>query len=309
MRRLRLAGLIAAVALPSLTCDTSTTVRTSSLTRTYITDSPFPYYRVARVDLHIVSVSASLSPDTAATSAGFVTLATPDRTINVLELQNGLHAELGAVTIPSGDITAVRMIIDTDLSSITLKNGRVLRGSTTPGIDWQSSAGRAVLNALVAEQISVPREGALIVLDYDVGQAFIPKQELDPASTDSGFIFSPVLRAVDALRSGWILGVVREQSLSGNVVLDASLRLYLGRPGEPESTWDWLGTAKTDAEGRFRFASLMRSAYWAQNPIHDGKTYIVTADPPPGSGRARGIMTNISVSAATGTDIGTIVLP
>lgn len=309
MRQVRLVGLMLALSLPLLTCETYVTARGSNLTRTYITDSPFPYYRVARVDLYVVSVAASLSPDTSSSSTSFVTLATPNKAINVLELQNGLHAELGAVALPAGSITAVRMIIDTDLSSVTLKNGAVLRSNTTPGIDWQSSAGRPVLNALVAEQINVPLEGGIIVIDYDVGQAFIPKRELDPTSTDSGFVFSPVLRAVDAQRSGWIHGVVRAQTITGTVVADASLRLYLGRLGDPENTWDWMGTAKSEADGRFRFASLLRSAYWAQFPVHDGKTYIVTADPPPGSGLARNVVINISVLPAAGTDIGTVILP
>jgi len=55
----------------------------------------------------------------------------------------------------------------------------------------------------------------------------------------------------------------------------------VGMPADPENTWSWLGTAKTDALGRFRFASVTRSAYWAQFPGNDGRTYIVTADPPP----------------------------
>src|ERR1051325_2282184 len=91
------------------------------MTRTLLTDAPFPYYRVARVDLYVISVSASLTPDTS-TSSGFVTLATPNRRINVLALQNGVTDELGAVTLPKGAITAVRMVIDTDSSSITLKS-------------------------------------------------------------------------------------------------------------------------------------------------------------------------------------------
>src|SRR5207237_1213624 len=134
----------------------------------------------------------------------FVTLATPNRRINLLALQNGITDELGTVALPSGAISAVRMVIDTDSSSITLKNGTKLTGNSTPGIHWQSSAGRPTLNALIQEQILVPKTGAVVVIDYDVGQAFIPPQELDPASRDSGFIFSPVLRAADATRTGSI---------------------------------------------------------------------------------------------------------
>ncbi len=94
------------IALVALTlvltmCDART--RTTSdpsgnATRTLLTDAPFPYHRVARVDLFVVSVSASLSPDTGS-AAGFVTLATPNRRINVLALRNGVTEELGAVVL------------------------------------------------------------------------------------------------------------------------------------------------------------------------------------------------------------------
>ena len=311
MRRLRSIVLTAALALPVLTCDTYTGIEYSSLTRTYLTDSPFPYYRVDRVDLWIVSVQGSIVPDTsAAGNANFVTLASPNRRINVLALQNGLHEELGAVRLPIGTITAVRMVIDTDSSSITLKDGRVLKGNTTPGIQWQSSAGRPTLNALINEDITVPDLGGLVVIDYDVGQAFIPPQEIDPSSTDSGFIFSPVLRAVDANKSGWVEGVVvRPASLGGTAVVDASLRLYFGNPNDPENTWSTLGTAKSASDGRFRFASVTRTAYWSNFPIHDGKTYIVAADPPPNSGLGRNLVTNVTVFPAVGTNVGAIVLP
>ena len=309
MRILRSICGVAALSLPLLTCDTYAFTSATALTHTFITDSPFPYYRVARVDLFIVSVSGSIAPDTSAGSTSFVTLATPNRKIDVLSLQNGKHDELGAVALPSGVITAVRMEIDTDLSSITLKDGRVLTGTSTPGIQWQSSAGRPTLNALINEEISVPLQGGLIVIDYDVGQAFIPPQEIDPASTDSGFIFSPVLRAVDATRSGWITGTVVAQSLNGSVVQDASLRLYLGNPSNPENTWSTMGTAKTEADGRFRFASVTRSAWWTQFSAHANDSYIVTIDPPPNSGLGRRVILDVVVNAAAETSLGTIILP
>src|SRR5207248_51777 len=129
-------------------------------TRTLLTDAPFPYDRIARVDLFVVSVSGSLSPDTGATAGGnFVTLASPNRRINVLALQGGATDELGTTALATGAITAVRMVIDTDSSSITLKNGAVLTGRSTPGIHWQSSAGRPTLDALIHEQIRVPNTG------------------------------------------------------------------------------------------------------------------------------------------------------
>jgi len=277
-------------------------------TRTLLTDDPFPYDRIERVDLYFVSVSGSLTPDTSA-GASFVTLAEPNRLINLLALQNGITDELGAVVLPRGVITAVRVVIDTDSSSITLKDGRVLDGTSTPGIAWQSSAGRPVLNALIHEQIAVPDTGGVVAIIYDVGQAFIPNQVMDSTSIDSGFVFSPVLRAADARRTGSISGTVVADSTSGTPVPDASLRLYLGDPGDPENTWHTLATARSDANGAFRFSYVTPSAWWSQFPSRAGDTYIVAADPPSGTGLGRVLVPSVHVSVGTETPIGTLVLP
>jgi hypothetical protein len=307
---IRLGVLIVSVALAAATCSNGTSVAPGSgATRTLLTDDPFPYYRVARVDLFIVSVSASIAPDTAGSANGFVTLATPNRSVNVLGLQNGLTDELGTADLRSGAITAVRMVIDTDRSSITLKNGAVLRSNTQPGIAWQSSAGRPVLNAINFEQMQVPDTGAIVVVVVDVGKMFMPSQYLDSASTDSGFVFLPELRAADVARTGSITGTVRAHTLAGSAVEDASLRLYLGDPATPENTWITLGTAKTDAKGTFKFSFVTRSAVWAGMPAHVRDTYIVAVDPPVGSGLGRMLVPNLSVTASTETTTGIVVLP
>ena len=280
----------------------------ANATHILLTDDPFPYDRVARVDLYFVSVSGSLSPDTGSTGS-FVTLATPHRRINLLALQGGVTDELGAPVLSTGILTAVRVVIDTDSSSITLKDGRVLTATSSPGIAWQSSAGRPVLNALVHEQIQVPDTGGVVAIVYDVGLAFIPPQVIDPSSTDSGFIFSPVLRATDATRTGSVAGTVRADSATGVPVVDASLQLYLGNPTWPENTWSTMATARTDATGAFRFAYVTPSAHWAQIPARASDTYIVAVDPPAGSGLGRVVLKNVQVAAGIETATGVLVLP
>jgi hypothetical protein len=185
----------------------------------------------------------------------------------------------------------------------------VLTGSSTPGIHWQSSAGRPSLNALLHEQILVPDTGATVVIDYDVGKAFITPQEIDPTSTDSGFVFSPVLRAADAARTGSIAGTIRAHGTAGSPVENASLRLYLGNPGTPENTWSMLGTTRSDATGAFRFAYVTRSSYWASLSSQTGKSYIVAVDPPVGSALGRKLVPNLNVTAGEESTVGTVVLP
>jgi hypothetical protein len=291
-----------------VSCNTSTPAPAGRLSTVLLTDGPFPYQWIKRVDLHIVSVSVSVDADTGA-SGNFVTIATPERRINVLALANGLTEELGAAPLPKGALTAVRMVIDTDLSSMTTVNGFEITGATNPSIQWQSSAGRPVLNALIHEQISVPDTGAVIVIDYDIGKAFILNRELNPGSLDSGFVFSPVLRAADARRTGSIRGTVRAQTSTGAPVQNVSMLLYLGDPNQPENTWSLMGTAGSDATGAFAFAFVTRSAHWATVAAQAGKTYIVVADPRSGSTLGRAIVSNISVTAGAETNIGAVILP
>jgi hypothetical protein len=156
--------------------------------------------------------------------------------------------------------------------------------------------------------IVVRDTGAVIVVDYDVGQAFIVPQAIDPSSTDSGFIFSPVLRAADATRSGSIAGTVRAHSASGAPVVNASLRLYLGNPSAPEDTWSTLATARSDANGGFRFAYVTPSSYWVGTG-QAGRTYIVAVDAPATSGLGRSLLPNVQVATGVETAVGTAILP
>jgi hypothetical protein len=291
-------------------CNGGVSPGTGGSSRVLLTDDPFPYYRLQRVDIYVVSVSASLGADTGGVgSAGgqFITIATPARRINVLALQNGATDELGTVDLPSGAITAVRMVIDTDSSSITLRDGRVLTGTSTPGINWQVGTPRPTLNAVIHEQIAVPDTGAVIVIDFDVGTSFILPQEVDPASTDSGFIFAPQFRAVDANRTGSIAGAVRAQSGGGQPVADASLQLYLGYPQAAENTWWRVGTTSATTGGTFRFSFVTRSDWWATTSLA-GVTYFVAVDPPPGSGLGRTVVGYVHVDPGQETALGTVVL-
>lgn len=277
-------------------------------TRILLTDAPFPYDQVSRVDIHVVSVSGSLSPDTS--EAGeFITLATPDRRIDLLALQNGETRQLNSLKLPEGVITAVRMVIDTDKSSITMKDGTVLTSTSTPGINWYSAAGRPTLDALVHEQIEVPDEGGAVVIDFDVGRSFVPAGDVAGGTTTEGFAFIATIRATDANRTGSVTGTVRSSTATGVPVGGASLRLYLGKPSEPENTWYTMGTARTNASGRFTFAYVTPSAHWAAMPGHAGNVYIVAVDPPSTSSLARTLVPDVNVVAKEETSLGTVVLP
>jgi hypothetical protein len=269
-----------------------------------LTDAPFPYDKVSRVDVFVVKVQASWAGDTSAAATNdVVTVANVNRKINLLALEGGLSDELGTANIPKGAIKAIRLIIDTDQSSITMKTGAVLTGSSNPGIAWQSSAGIATLNAEVTDQIDVPEEGTDVVIDFDVGRAFIDPAEVTPPCGCAGFIFSPVVRAAQVARTGSITGIVRSGSAGGPAVAEATVELKLGNPSNPSNTWATLSTARTDANGTFKFAYVNRSGFYTEK--QPTWSYMVVATKGTGVSAA----STVTVVAKAETSAGVVIVP
>src|ERR1051325_1787648 len=100
----------------------------SGLLTVRLTDAPFPFSQVADVDVYVVRVDArqttSTDEDAAdESSPGWITVATPNTLINLLDLGSGKTVNLGATTLPTGTYNSFRLILDTDRSSITLTDG------------------------------------------------------------------------------------------------------------------------------------------------------------------------------------------
>jgi hypothetical protein len=269
-----------------------------------LTDAPFPYDNVQRVDIYVVKVQASWAGDTSAAATNdFITVADVNRTINVLSLENGLSDELGSANIPKGAIKAIRLIIDTDQSSITLKNGDVLTGASSPGIAWQSSAGIATLNATVEGNIAVPDEGTDVVIDFDVGRTFLDPSDVEPPCGCSGFIFSPVLRAAAVSRTGSITGSVHLGSAGGPAASEATVELKLGNPNSPANTWGTISTTRTDANGNFKFAFVSQSTLYTA--VQPSWSYMVVATKASGQSGP----TAVTVIAGADNPAGVVIVP
>src|SRR3989337_53529 len=123
----RLTGLAAAI-LAFSACSDSSGSNMGTLT-VRLTDAPFPFSEVARVDVYVVRVEArNVEPtdDEAADESsrgGWTTIATPDASFNLLDLAGGVTTNLGAATLATGTYNGFRLILDTDRSTITLKDG------------------------------------------------------------------------------------------------------------------------------------------------------------------------------------------
>lgn len=224
-----------------------------------LTDAPFPFDQVASVNVFIVRIDAKPADvtDTAASNVndknGWTTIATPNASINLLDLGGGKTTSLGATTLPSGIYRGLRLIIDTDKSSVTLKN------SNTPvEVKWPS-AGQSGIKVLLDQPVEVTSAGAIVIIDFDIGRSFVMRGN---SISQNGLLFNPVIRATVPDLSGSVSGSVRADSVNGTGIASASVEvLKAGTTLADLSSANVLRTGSTDASGNFRIGFLAPGTY------------------------------------------------
>lgn len=221
-----------------------------------LTDAPFPFSEVARVDVFVTRVDARSSEPgednvAAENNEGWVTIATPNVSYNLLDLAGGVTTNLGADMLPTGTYRGFRLVLDTRQSTITLKDG------TTPDIHWPS-AGQSGIKIKLDKPIELVEDGTVMTLDFDVGASFVMRGN----TVDQGFNFKPVVRAVAQDITGSVIGSVRVGSISGAAVSGATVEVLtqgsLITDADPTHV---VSTTATDANGDFRIAFLLPGSY------------------------------------------------
>jgi hypothetical protein len=267
--RLFAAFLIGTFALAA--CSDSSGTGTGMLT-VRLTDAPFPFSSVARVDVFVIRVDARTAATTDAQTAdetnhdGWTTVATPNASINLLDLQNGKTLALGETPLPVGTYQSFRLILDTSKSSITLTDG------SKPPIFFPS-AGQSGIKVNLTEPVDVTGSGSTLILDFDIGRSFVMRGN----NAANGFNFKPVINAVAQL-TGSVTGSVHVNSTAGAVVPNASVDV-LPAGSAVDYSGDIIRSATTDADGKFTIAFLVPG------------TYALRATPPTASGFKPALLT------------------
>jgi hypothetical protein len=279
--RLCTAFLIGTLALAG--CSDSSGTNTGLLT-VRLTDAPFPFSDVARVDVYVLRVDARTSTPTdaeasdASTGQGWTTIATPNTSVNLLDLGAGRTMNLGATTLATGTYNGFRLIIDPTRSSITLNDG------STPPITFPSAA-QSGIKVNLDRPIELTENGSVMTLDFDVGSSFVMRGN----SAKNGFNFKPVIRAVAEDITSSVSGSVRANTATGAPVPSATVEVLtagsLVTDGDPTHV---VASTSTDANGDYRFAFLLPG------------TYVLRATPPATSGFKPALLTNgLTISTAT----------
>lgn len=168
-----------------------------------LTDAPFSSDSVLRVDMFVVRVDARVSDvdsagadvglsDDSVAVGGWKTIALPNASFNLLSLQNGVSTTIGQTVLPAATYSGFRLIIDPARSSVTLRNGQVLTGSSSPGIKFPS-ANRSGIKVVLSQPVTViPNTTTTLLVDFDVDNSFVMRGN---SIDKNGLLFKPVIRA------------------------------------------------------------------------------------------------------------------
>jgi hypothetical protein len=196
-----------AAALPiACSSDAGTAPLTSSNSGTVVvrlTDAPFLTDSLKSVDIFVVRVDArvadtdssdathGISDDSSATN-GWKTIASPNASVNLLSLQNGVSTTLGQSILAPATYSGFRFIIDPAKSSVTLKDGRVLTGSSDPGIKFPSADKSGIKIVLAQPVVVTAGTTTTLLVDFNVNDSFVMRGN---SIHNNGLLFKPVIKA------------------------------------------------------------------------------------------------------------------
>lgn len=165
-----------------------------------ITDAPFPINLIEEANVTITKVEVRNESDTAGNP--FMVLLEDTLDFNLLELRNGVAAELLETEIPVGEYSLIRLYVDN--ASISVKDHetyavKVPSGAQT-GIKIFIEPSLKVAGGLTSE----------VLLDFNVEKSFVLKGDMNTPAGIKGFNFKPVIRAVNNTISGMVEGIVMD---------------------------------------------------------------------------------------------------
>jgi hypothetical protein len=245
----------------------------------HLSDAPYPFHLIASAEVTLEALEAHVRGEG---DAEFRVLDETPRTIDLLELRNGVTELLVEAPVPAGFVDQLRLRIGN--ARVTLTDGRQFDLETPSGA---SSGIKVFLEPQAEVAAGLTTE---LLLDFDVSESFrcIPAAPNRPEDITE-FQFHPTLRAANLAETGTIAGRVMGNggtpldTSDDEPVVDATVRVLL--EGQ-------VLTTVTDADGEFRVMGVPAGA----------KTVVVSA--------AGHVEASLAVTIVAGSEVsvGALVL-
>lgn len=184
-----------------------------------VTDAPFPTDLVAEANVTIDKIEirkADESEGEDSEGSTFVIVSEETMEFNLLDLRNGVTAELTNVELDAGSYDQIRLhVVD---ASVVLSD----EASTTFDLKIPSGSSSG-LKIKIKDGLIVQDGGfSTVLLDFDVSQSFVVQGNPLTKAGIKGFIFKPVIRAVVEEATGSIEGhiTVGDSLAIGNATVE-----------------------------------------------------------------------------------------
>ena len=169
-----------------------------------ITDAPFPVDIIESAEVTITKIEIRKAGDGISDGNPFDVIWEGSETFNLLDLRNGVVEDLLDLEIPAGEYNLIRLYVDE--ASLKLKDGdnfrlKIPSGKQT-GIKIFIRPGLVVEGGLTSE----------LLLDFDLSRSFVMRGNVESPAGIKGFIFKPVIRAVNNSTAGRLEGKVTDKN-------------------------------------------------------------------------------------------------
>ncbi len=207
-----------------------------------ITDAPFPIDKIESAWVTITKVEVRKAGDGIPDGNPFITVAEDTKTFNLIDLRNGVTAGLANIEIPAGKYNLVRLYVS--------EAGLVTKDGDSHKVKVPSGE-QTGIKIFIRPEITV--EGGLtseLLIDFDLSRSFILRGNPDKPAGINGFIFKPVIRAVNNTTTGIIEGVVTDTVKAP--INEATIWL------EQDTV---VSTTFSDASGHYTFLGVLADTY------------------------------------------------
>ena len=168
-----------------------------------VAEAPLPAGSVKSVDIFVVRIDAKMedatdddaakdTEDSESAKDGWVTVAEPNKSFDLMTLTDGANTLLGDAQVAAGSYKSFRLIIDPAKSSITLNdaNNTVIGGESITGLKFPSADKTGIKIQLSDDLVVTEGETSTLVVKFDVSQSFVMRG----ATIDqNGLLFKPVI--------------------------------------------------------------------------------------------------------------------
>ena len=165
-----------------------------------LTDAPFPIDMIEAATVNITKVEIRKRSEGNEEEYPFITVLGESMEFNLLDLRNGITADLVDVKIEAGNYDLIRVYVDQAGIVVIGEEPYNLKVPSGPqtGIKIFIEPSLRVVGGLTTE----------VLLDFNVEKSFILKGNMDSPAGIKGFNFKPVIRAVNNTTAGTVDGMV-----------------------------------------------------------------------------------------------------